>query len=338
MKAIVSLPLFAAVVALAGPALAQEKPGQLVKEKEIPLEGAGGFDYVTVDSAAQRLYVAHGAKIDVLDIAKGERVGQVDGVDGSHGTAIVTIPANAEKKTAETKLGFSTAGRKNKVIVFDTATLKAVKEIETGQGCDGILYVTAANEVWSFNGRDKNITCIDPVALTVKATIPLEGRPEAAVEDAAKNLVYLDLEDKSAIAVIDQKAHKVTSTHAIEGAEEPSGLAFDAKHGLVFAGCGNQKMALLDTTSWKTVGTPEIGEHCDGCAFDPEFANAFASCRTGTFVVHVKDGTTFEALPSLEGGKTCTLDAKTHRLFVVSGPKRGEQGTVKVTVFALPKL
>jgi len=315
----------AALVALAGPALADGKPGMLVKEKEIPLEGQGGWDYVMADGSAQRAYVAHGAKIDVVDYAKGEKIGSVEGVDGAHGTVIAA------------KKGFATAGRKNKLEVFDLETFKVSKEIDTGEGCDGILFVSSANEVWTFNGKAKSITCVDPEKLEVKATIALEGRPEAAVEDAAKGLVYLDLEDKNSICVLDIKSHKVAGTHPIEGADGPSGLAIDAKNGLIFAGCGDKKMYVMETTSWKLVATLDIGEHCDGCAFDPDSLTAYASCRTGTSAIHEKDAKTFDTLPALDGGKTCTFDAKNHKLFVTSGPKKGEQGSVKVTVFGIPK-
>src|SRR5205823_5206120 len=101
-------------------------------------------------------------------------------------------------------------------------------------------------------------------------------------------------------------------------------------------GCGNKKMVVVDLASWKVVGSVDIGDHCDGVAFDPESGNAFASCRDKSGALHVKDRSTVEALAPMEtpGGKTCALDPKSHKLYITSGPPRGAKGIVKALVFA----
>lgn len=317
---------FAAAL-LALPVVAQDKAtAPLVKEKEILLEGGAYFDYVTVDHDGGRLLVAHAPKIEVLDLKTGAKVGAVPNVDGAHGAIIVTAA----------KRGFATAGRKNRLMVFDPEKFTIVKEIETGENPDGILYVSSAKEVWAFNGKTNSATCVDTATLEVTATIALGGKPEAAVEDAAKGVVYVNLEDKNSIGVVDVKKHELTGTHAIEGGEGPSGLAFDVKDGLLFAGCSDsKKLIAVATSDWKAVKSFEIGEHCDGAAFDPERGLVFASTRDGVSVVHVTDAKTFEALPTLEckNGKTCAIDPATHKLYVTTGPKRGDKGDLKVFVF-----
>lgn len=320
-----SLVLVAAfLVPLARPV--QDVPSGLAPTKEISLEGGTSFDLVSVDPEGQRLYVAHSPKIDVVDLKKGEKVGEVTGVEGAH-QAVAVPPV---------KRGFATAGQKNKMVVFDLETLKGVKEIETGQNPDGILYVSSQKEVWSFNGRSKNVTCVDTSTLEVKATIALEGKPELSVENPEKGLVYLNYEDKSQVAVLDARTHAVLETHSIAPGEGPTGLAFDAKHGLLFAGCANKMLVAIDIATWKVVGQAPIGQRCDGAAFDPGTGNAYASCNDQSGGFHVKDGMTLQPLAPLAtpGGKTCTLDPTSHSLFIVSGPPRGQKGTVKVLVFA----
>jgi DNA-binding beta-propeller fold protein YncE len=320
------LAALAPFIFLAGPLSPQEKPSGLSKSAEIVLEGGTSFDYITADSAGNRLFVAHGPKIDVVDPKKGTVVGEISGVDGSHGAIAVH----------EVKRGFATAGRKNRLIAFNLETYKTEKEIETGQNPDALLYVASAGEVWTFNGKSKNISCVDATTLEVKATIPLEGKPEGSVDHSEKGLVYVNLEDKSAIAVVDSKKHEVIATHSLAPGEEPTGLAFDSKNGLLFAGCGNKKLVAIDISTWKVAGTTDIGEHCDGVAFDPGTGNVFASARDKTAGVHVQGPASFEPLAPLEttGGKTCALDPKTHTLYVTSGPPRGTTGAVKVLVFA----
>lgn len=147
--------------------------------------------------------------------------------------------------------------------------------------------------------------------------------------------MYVNLEDTSAISVIDLRKHEVVGTHPIAPGDAPTGLALDEKNGLLISGCGNKKMVFVDLTSWKVAGSVEIGDHCDGVAFDPRSGTAFASCRDKSGAVRVKDGSTFEALAPLEtpGGKTCALDPESHRLYITSGPPRGMKGAVKVLVF-----
>ena len=321
------VPVLALVVAaLALPVFAGDPPAPLAKEKEIALAGGPGWDLMAVDSDAGLLYVAHSPHVDVVDVAKSEQLATVDGVERAHG--VVVVPA--------IRRGFAAAGGANRLVVFDLATRKPTQQVPTGENPDAVVYVSATNEVWCFNGKSRNVTCVDATSLEVKATVALDGKPELAVEDAGRGLVYTNLEDASAICVLDSRARKVLATHPVAPGVSPTGIALDGEHGLVLVGCGNQKLVALSTKDWSVVGTADIGEHCDGVAFDAGTGCVFASCRGQSAVVRVKGGTSLETLAPLEtpGGKTCALDPKTHRLFVSSGPKRGDPGTVKVLVFA----
>jgi DNA-binding beta-propeller fold protein YncE len=308
------------LVAASAPARAQEgKP-----DKTIAL-GEGGFDYLFADSGARRLYVAHSSAIEVIDLDTDEKVGRVEGVDGAHGTAIATAA----------KRGFATAGKKQKLIAFDLETLKVVKEIDTGAGPDAVLYVASVDEVWSMNHRAGTVTCVDVKSLEVKATIEIGGALEFAVELGDR--VYVNVEDKKQVAVLDPKKHEVVARHELP-AEEPAGLAADAKNGLLFVGCGSKKLVVLEAATGKALAQLPIGSHCDAVAFDATTGKVFASCADGsTSVVLVKDATTFEALPAIptaRGGKCCAVDPTTHKLYVAVAPRPGEKGESKVLVFA----
>src|SRR5439155_2650948 len=224
-------PALVVLAALAAPLFADDKAPSLEKEREIPLEGGSAFDRMAIDPDAGRLYVAHASKVDVVDVAKSERLGVVDGVDRAHG--VVVLP--------ELKRGFASAGKKNRLEVFDLATWKTTKEVLTGDDPDAVLYVSATKEVWALNAKSGNVTCVDSSSLEVKATIALGGTPEFAVEHAAKGLVYVGLSgEKDSVLVVDSRGHKVAGTHPIAGGVEPVGLALDAKAGVLFVGCANQ--------------------------------------------------------------------------------------------------
>lgn len=294
-----------------------------VKSGELALPGEGSWDYVTVDPEAGRAYVAHSTCIDVIDTGKLELIGHVEGIDGAHGTAIVH----------NMKRGFATSGKNNKLIVFDLDTLKSVKEVETGVGPDAVLYVSSLGEVWTMNHKGGTITCVDAKSLDVKQTIAVGGALEFPAEDPAKGLVYVNVEDKSQLAVIDAKKHEVLQRYPVAPGEEPAGLALDRKNGLLFLGCGNKKLVVMDAATGKVVTTMDIGEHCDGVAFDADLGHVFASCRGASSVIHEKDAKTFESLGPLGAGKTCAVDPKTHKIYITSGT-RGEKDSVRLLVFA----
>jgi len=319
-RSLVSLSIF---TLLASHASANDKPSAPVKEKEIALAGEGSWDYVTVDSGAGRIYVAHLTRIDVIDAKTNTLVGHVDGIDGAHGTAIVP----------ELKRGFATSGKNNKLIVFDLDSLRMTKEVETGVGPDAVLYVSSIGEVWTMNHRGGTITCVDAKSLEVKQTIEVGGALEFCAEDAANAVVYVNVEDKSLLVSIDAKKHEVVNRYPTAPGEEPAGLAFDKKDGLLFLGCGNKKLVVMEAKTGKIVTALDIGEHCDGVAFDPDASNVYASCRGASSAVHAVDAKTFQSLGSLDAGKTCAVDPKTHRLYITSGT-RGEKDSVKLLVYA----
>lgn len=164
-------------------------------------------------------------------------------------------------------------------------------------------------------------------------TIEVGGALEFAQEDAAKGLVFVNVEDKDLLVAIDAKKHEITAKHPVAPGKAPAGLAYDAKNGLLFIGCDNKQLVVMEAATGRIVASLESGEHCDGCAFDPETGNVFASCRGASTAVHEKDARTFEPLAPLDAGKTCALDPKTHKLYVTTGT-RGEKDSVKLLVFA----
>ena len=318
------IPLIAAMLITAGVAFAGDTVS-FKKEKEIPLGGGGGFDYLTADVASRRLFVAHSPNIDVYDLDKLEKLGSVDGVEGAHGAIVV----------ADVKKGFATSGKKNALIVFDPATFKVIQEVKTDTGPDALLYVSTTKEVWTMNHRAKTITCVDADKLDVKATIQVGGTLEFPVEYPAKGLVFVNAEDESFVAQIDAKKHAMVTKLELAPAEKPTGLAIDLKKGYLFAGCDG-KLAVLDTSSGKVIATPAIGDGCDAVAYDAERGLAFASCGDGTTTVvrEAKPGT-FEVAAKIEtekGGRTCAFDSKTRKLWVAAG-SRGKNET-KLIVFA----
>jgi YVTN family beta-propeller protein len=282
--------------------------------KEIPIGGAGGYDYLVVDAAARRLYVSHGTKVVVVDIDKGAIAGEIGDTPGIHGIAIAS----------DLKRGFTSNGREAKASLFELDTLKTLAKIETGQNPDAILYEPGQQEVYAFNGRGNSATVIDAKGGKVVATIPLPGKPESGVADPRVNRVYSNIENKNEIAVIDTKTHKVVARWPIAPGEEASGMAFDAEHHRLFVGCHNKLMEMIDSTNGKVVATVPIGEGVDANAFDPGAQLAFSSNGdSGTVTIAHEDSpdklTVVQTLKTQRGARTMALDPKTHNIFLSVG-------------------
>src|SRR5215831_21333212 len=153
---------------------------------EITIGGEGGWDYLTADSAARRLYVSHGTHVVVIDLDAGKVVGDIPDTPGVHGIAIA----------ADLNRGFISNGRGGNVTVFDLKTLKATGTVPAGDNPDAIRYDQVSHRVFAFNVRSRNATVIDAKASTVAATIPLPGKPEFSVSDG-KGKVYVNIENTS---------------------------------------------------------------------------------------------------------------------------------------------
>jgi YVTN family beta-propeller protein len=294
---------------ICGTALGNE-PYQFLTE--IPIGGEGGWDILTIDPTANRLYLSHSTKVVVIDLIKNAVIGEIADTPGVH--AFIAVP--------ELQRGFSSNGKESKSSVVDLTTLKTISKTDTGPSPDAIVYEPHHDEVYLFNHTGNSVTVIDAKTAAVSATTPLGGNPEFAAADEAAGRIYCNIEDKSEVAVIDTSKHEVIARWPLAPGEEPSGIAFDARHHRLFAGCHNKMMMMLDTENGKVVGHVPIGAGVDGCAFDDSTQFAFASCGDGTTTIAKEEGpdklTVVQVLKTERGARTMALDPKTHRIYLPS--------------------
>lgn len=278
--------------------------------KKVPLAGTGGWDYVTVDESARRVYVSHASQVEVLNADTFELVGTIQNTPGVHGIAIAS----------EFGRGFITAGKSDSVISFDLKTLKTLGEVKVGKKPDAIIYDPATKHVFAMNGDSDSTTVINAADGKVVGTIDLGGGPEFAVADGKGN-VYINLEEKAETVHIDSNTLKVLHHWPLAPGKTATALAFDPQTRRLFAGCrGGQLMDVLDADSGKVITTAPIGERVDAAAFDPTTKLVFMSTGGGTVAVFHEDSadkyTLLENVTTNPGSKTMGLDPQTHNLFV----------------------
>ncbi|HUC28491.1 MAG TPA: hypothetical protein VMR80_02860 [Candidatus Acidoferrum sp.] len=273
--------------------------------------GEGGWDYLTTDSDARRLYISRATHVIVLDADSGTTVGDIADTQGVHGIALAP----------ELGRGFTSNGREGTVSIFDIKTLATSNKVKVGDNPDAILYDPATKRVFTFNGRSQDSTAIDAASGKVLGTIKLDGKPEFAASDA-KGEVFVNIEDKSELVAIDPNKLEVKAKWPLAPCTEPSGLAIDRKNRRLFVGCDNKMMAVVDADSGKVLATPAIGEGVDATGFDPATGLAFASCGEGVLTVVKEESpdkfSVAENVPTQPGARTMALDTKTHNVFVVT--------------------
>jgi YVTN family beta-propeller protein len=280
--------------------------------KEIAIGGDGGWDYLSIDADARRLYVSHGTVVVVIDLDKGTVAGQIEDTPGVHGFAIAP----------ELGLGFSSNGKEGKVSIVDLKTLKTNSKVDTGENPDAILYEPGNQEVYAFNGRSQSATVFEAKTGKVTATIPLPGKPEFAAADPKAGRVYCNIEDKSEVVAIDTKTHQVVNIWPIAPGEEASGLVIDVANHRLFIGCHNQLMLMMDSASGKVITNVPIGQGVDANAFDPGTMMAFSSCGDGTVTIAHEETpdklTPVQSLTTERGARTMALDPKTHDIYLAT--------------------
>ena len=277
---------------------------------KIRLQGDEKWDYLFSDDAAGLLYVSHGNMVQVVDEAKGEMVGKIEGLNGVHGIAI----APALNK------GFISTKNDNSVTIFDTKTYKVIQKLEvTGTSPDAILFDAFSQKVFVFNGHSDNATVLNAETNAIVATIALPGNPEFSATDG-KGKIYVNLESKSSIAVINALTFKVENVWPLAPGEEPTGLALDNETHRLFSVCANKLMVIVDAETGKVITTLPTGDKTDGAAFDPSLKCAYSSNGEGTVTVVKelnKDSfAVIENIATQKGAKTIAINRKTHHIFL----------------------
>jgi DNA-binding beta-propeller fold protein YncE len=248
-------------------------------------------------------------KITVFDLDTLKPVGEIANAS-AHGAAV----------DAKSEHGF---GSSKPVVMWDAKTLATIKTIEVEGGPDGILGDSSNGRVYVLSHRTPNVTVIDAKDGTIAGTIDLGGAPEQAVSDG-KGHLYIDLEDKGSIAVVDAKTLKVTATYDLQGKGGTcAGLAIDVKNNILFAACRSpQTMVILNAGDGKILETLPIGNGSDGAVFNPKTMEAFSSQGDGTLtIVKENSPTSFaveQTLTTMTRAKTLTLDSKTNRILLIA--------------------
>ncbi|WP_337965459.1 YncE family protein [uncultured Flavobacterium sp.] len=278
--------------------------------KEIKVEGDLGWDYLSVDETSQRLFVSHGNVVNVIDLKTEKVIGKISDTKGVHG---ITIANNLNK-------AFITDGAENAVTIINLNTLELIEKVAIeGIKPDAVLYDKFSNKIFVFNAKTNDATVLDAATNKVVKTIPLDGKPEFSATNA-KGLVYVNIEDKNQIKVIDASKLEVVHSWDISPGDEPSGLAFDSINNRLFSVCGNSILLVTNAETGKVITKLPIDEGSDGVFFDAKRKLIFSSNGSGTLtVIKQKDKDHYavvQTVKTAKGARTLTMSKATGALYL----------------------
>lgn len=281
-------------------------PGVL---RTLPVAGEGGWDYVALDPAAGRLYVTRATRVLVLDL-EGRTRGEIPATDGVHGVALAP----------DLDRGYTSNGRAGTMTAFRLSTLEVIREVKTtGANPDAILYDAATGQVITFNGSGHNATVFDARTLEVKGTIAIGGKPESCAGDG-RGRVFVNVEDTAELLAINARTRAVEARWSLAPLADPTGLAMDAEHQILYSVGRNRLMAVVDAASGRLLQTLPIGAGVDAAAFDPGTGCAYASNGDGSLTVIGPDGhgrfAVQATIATRKGARTMALDPKTHLIYL----------------------
>jgi len=277
--------------------------------------GATRWDLLTFDAKQNRLFIARGDSVDILDVATRKIVSSIP-ANGAHSIALAP----------EFGRGFISNGKSNTLTIFDLETLKPISTVPTGTKPDVVAYDDQTQQIFAADAGSGDMTVISAKDGTVIGTIKLDGQPEFIALDG-KGKLYVNLEDKSQIDVVDTKTLKVTNHFDLApNCEGPTGLAIDKAHDHLFSVCANKNMLIIDANNGKIIDTLPIGQHSDGAAFDEVTGLAFSSNGDGTLTVVGVDKGHYKVLQIVQTkvtARTMALNPSTHTIYLAAAETEG---------------
>jgi YVTN family beta-propeller protein len=277
------------------------------------LGGPDAWDYLTLDSAGQRLFVARATRVEVVDTRSGKLVATIRNTDGVHGIALAE----------DLKRGYTSNGKGNSVTVFNLDTLETIREAPIpGKNPDAIIYDQKTKHVFTFNGRSNDVTVLDANSLAVVATVAAPGKPEFAVNDGEGQLFDNIETEPGQLIVIDTNKLTIKATWSLPGCNSPTGLAIDKAHHRLFSVCDDNVMAVTDSVTGKQVAKVKIGEGPDAAAYDEKQTLVYSSNDDGTMTaihqVSPDKYTVVQSLPTMRGARTMALDSASGKVYTIS--------------------
>ena len=309
MRGRVAMRAFLAAICLSASAAAPAPVPNYHVVARLPA-GDGGWDILSVDPADQRLYIGRPDGVTAIDLRTGKATDRI--VPGQRVHSAVVIPGTHEV--------VSTNGETNSALLFDGRTGKVRATIPTGKKPDAAAWDPTTKTLWIMDPGSGEATVVDVRSAKVLATVPVGGSLEFAAADG-KGRMYVNVEDRNEVAVIDTRARKVVSRFPLKGCEGPTGIAYDAAAREILSACGENAVAIVSAPDGRQIASLPIGKGADGAAFDAKRNLALVPAGRDGNLTLIRMGMVpkvVEQVPTAVSARTIALDPSTGRAYLPS--------------------
>ena len=318
--------VFAAALLLVTPAVFHAAPPSSGYHliRNVLLGGEGGWDYITVDPVAKRVYIPRSEDIQVVDEGSGKIIADIAGMKGLHGVAVAP----------EFGRGFATGNdQEAEIYLLDLKAMKVTGKLTPAgaKGSDSLAYDPVSKRAFINTAASNNAQVVDGKSGEIVGTVNFPGRPEAAVPDGKGNM-FVNIVDKDQVVEYDAKTFAIKNTWSSAPCTRGYGIAMDTAHRRLFLACQPSPTSgvfvMMNADTGKVVASMPIGIGSDGAAFDPATGDAFATCRDSgdgkngaTYVFHEDSPDKYSKVAEVKtiyGARTVALDPKTHHIFSIA--------------------
>jgi YVTN family beta-propeller protein len=291
----------------------QAVPGNLFTVHDTPLPGdTSRYDYVSLDPATHRLYIAHlgAGTVPVFEIPSGSVVGEIKDVPGAHGVLVVP------------ELGrvYASATGANQVAVIDPQSLSVIATIPGGDYPDGIAYDPDLGKLYVSDERGGTDTVIDTATNTVVATISLGGEVGNTQFDAASHQIIAAVQSRNQVVTIDPQTDQVTGRYDTPGCDHPHGVQISPDRRMMFVACeGNAKLVVIDLATISVTESHDVGSVPDVLAFDAPRRVLYVAAESGPLTAFYETETGLKLLAQKDVGPNAhsiAVDPDTGHAFI----------------------
>ncbi len=286
---------------------------QLRTIRDVPLPGdTSRFDYESIDPVAHRLFIAHlgAGSVVAYDTDQGQVLADIPGVPGVHG--VIAVP----------ELGrvYATATNSRQIVVIDTASLAVVATAQGDGYPDGLAYASDVGKIYVSDEQDGNETVIDVQSNQRLGAIALGGEAGNTQYDPSSHRILVAVQTKNQVVAIDPSTDQVVDWHDTPGCDHPHGLLIDSDQQRAFAACqGNDKLVVLDMTTWQVISTQDVGRSPDVLASDPVLHLVYVAAENGPLAVFRNDETGVTRIAFQSAGPNAhvvAVDPNTHSIYM----------------------
>jgi hypothetical protein len=309
-----------AILASTGLAPQAQTAGPYKVLKTVKVGSEGGFDYLSADVEARRLYIPRSGPMGLVTVYNLDTLEPAGTIPNVRSGGAIVDPKSHH--------GFSTT---KPITMWDANTLQVIKTIDVEGRPDGIMFDPYNERVWVLSHMPPYATVIDGKEGTVVGTVDLGGQPEQAVSDG-KGTVYVTIMDKANVAVVDAKKLTVTTHYDLssKNVDSGSGLSLDAKNHVLFSywRVPSPVALVLNADNGNIIASFPTDMNVDTVAFNPATMEAISTAAGGSIVfIKEKSPTSFEVeqrLQTMPGARTMVLDTKTNHVLTIAfeyGPR-----------------